>query len=174
MRQVDPQFFPGELKALDVGGNQIQQQYAANQITAGKYRHLPAGTLRAPPDNEAAEPPALRQVETIIHLGHRPEKNQQHRQSKTDDGQSERGEKLDNAVGHVTVSIWQTRQTLLSPARLRRHRPAVYRTNICHPVAQWRRSAAGRYLSYPPRWPQNQPGQAAKPTVPDPPRSPAA
>ena len=77
-----------------MGGNEIDQQQSANQITSGKNGDLPAGAFGSPINEETAEKFVLGLEQPEFHLGKRAPKHEHHAQAQTNDGQLQRGKEL--------------------------------------------------------------------------------
>src|SRR6266702_4773481 len=98
MGQPDANFLARPNKAFEMGGDEIDQQHAADQVAAGKNRDFPGCRFRPPINEEAAEELVLRLEQAQLDLGERAPENQYQAKAETDDRQAQRGEEGNQAI----------------------------------------------------------------------------
>src|SRR5580692_9493279 len=106
---MDAELPPGELKAMDVRGDEIDEQHSADEITAGKNRDMPARALRPPPNQETAEPARLCLVKPLVHLRERPQEYEFHRERQANHREAQRTEEFEELLAHVRGWTWRRR-----------------------------------------------------------------
>ena len=84
----DADLFARPFEASEMRGNEIDQEQAADQITAGKNRHLPRSAFWSPIYQKAAEKLILRFEQSEIDLRERAPEDQDQAQEKASDGQA--------------------------------------------------------------------------------------
>ena len=99
--QMDAELAPAPAETFHMSGDQIDEQDAADQMTAGKNRDAESASFRRPPDKQALEIALLRFVNPEMHLGERPGEDQRHRRGQTGDRQLQRGKEINESVQHL-------------------------------------------------------------------------
>src|ERR1022692_1828399 len=96
--------FPAmEMKAFNVGAQQIDQQDQSNRPAAREHRNCPMTSAGRPIDEETAEKLRLHHVKPKADLRERACEDQHQRQAEADDGELQRTEKCDETVNHDAI-----------------------------------------------------------------------
>src|SRR5262249_14174546 len=94
MGQLDADLSPGKLEAIEMGGREIDQQHAADEIAAREDGDHQVGTGNPPHDEEAAKVFLLHRPDAEVHLVERRDEDQDERQDQQPDGELERDEEI--------------------------------------------------------------------------------
>lgn len=84
-----------------MGGHQIDEEYRSDQMTSRKDGDPESLGIGGPPDNEAVEIDSLHLGDSGIHLSQGADENQYYRRRQADDGELQRGEKINKTVEHA-------------------------------------------------------------------------
>src|SRR5438445_4976921 len=76
VRQPDADFFPGELEAFEVSGNQVDQKQSPDRVARREDRYFPGRAFRTPVNEETPEEFILGLIQSKVHLRDSSDKNQ--------------------------------------------------------------------------------------------------
>jgi hypothetical protein len=97
---MNADFFPRELEALEMRGNEIYEKAEAEGVSAQKHRRHPPRIVGPAENEEAFKPAFLSLPQPFMDLGNSAQKHQNRAEDQQDNGEAKGGEEFPKTVRH--------------------------------------------------------------------------